>query len=126
MFQTNYNAINASIAFVLNVFKNLSNAHSDALIVIISFLCQKLLSEIQIKCVCGEILKYDIILKHKTEDCKINDVKKKNEFKKRYELEKQKLCKIKILLFQILNYYIEEVELMIIHMMFLFMHHMRL
>ena len=60
-----------------------------------AFLCKKLLSEIQIKCACGEILKYDAILKHKAEDCKINDVKKKNVFKKRYELEKQKLYKKK-------------------------------
>ena len=78
MFQTNYNAINASIAFVLNVFKNLSNAHSDALIIILQHFYA---------------LKYDIILKHKAEDCKINDVKKKNEFKKRYELEKKNYVK---------------------------------
>ena len=63
-------------------FRCINNNYNTA------FLCKKLLSEIKIKCACGEIIKYDIILKHKIEECKMIDVKKKNELKKRYELDK--------------------------------------
>jgi hypothetical protein len=56
-----------------------------------AFLCKKLMSEIEIKCNCGEKLKYDNILKHKAEECKSIDLEKKNELKKKWELEKQKL-----------------------------------
>ena len=53
-----------------------------------AFLCKKLISEIEIKCECGENIKYDSILKHKIEECKNIDLKKKNELKEIYELEK--------------------------------------
>ena len=56
-----------------------------------AIVCKKLISEIEVKCVCGEKIKYDNILKHKAEECKIIDLEKKNEFKKIYELEKQNL-----------------------------------
>lgn len=56
-----------------------------------AFLCKKLISEIEIKCVCGEKVKYDNILKHKVEECNNIDLQKKNELKKIYDLEKQKL-----------------------------------
>ena len=56
-----------------------------------AFVCKKIISEIEIKCVCGEKIKYDNILKHKVEECKKIDLEKKNELKKIYELEKEKL-----------------------------------
>ena len=56
-----------------------------------ALLCKKLISEIEIKCVCGETIKYDNILKHKVEECKNIDFEKKNELKKIYDLEKEKL-----------------------------------
>ena len=56
-----------------------------------ALLCKKLISEIEIQCVCGEKIKYDNILKHKVEECKNIDLEKKNELKKIYDLEKEKL-----------------------------------
>ena len=56
-----------------------------------AIVCKKLISEIEVKCVCGEKIKYDNILTHKAEECKNIDLERKNEFKKIYELEKQNL-----------------------------------
>jgi len=51
-----------------------------------SLLCKKLLSEIIIKCKCGEEIGYDFIEKHKKEDCEYQDYKEKYlQLKKEYD-----------------------------------------
>jgi len=59
-----------------------------------SIICKQLLSELKIKCKCGKDLNYDLLEKHKIEDCIKTDFKKKFiELKKEYELLKQEMKK---------------------------------
>jgi len=60
-----------------------------------SILCKQLLSELKIKCQCGEEINYDFLEKHKDEECIKTDFKESYyKLKKEYEQLKQEINKM--------------------------------